>query len=402
MLSLYNKKGVLNRRRGFPIKDIKHPIKDIKEKKQVSTSTIFLFAILGILVLALYFLIHYYLSVRFESIFQINHKIIFTVIFSLALLFLLMSILERYFTNLFTRILYTISAIWAGTFILLTIGFALTDLVFLLSQKANYTVSYKAIGLFMLAIILILIIYSLINAARIRIVRLNLPIKNLSKELKIIQLSDIHLGAIHSDLYLRKIVKKVDSLKPDFVFITGDLFDGSGKVSEQTIKPLLELKSTYGTYFIVGNHETYLDTENVINLIKSDNVTVLRNNIKIIGGIQIIGLDYPKNERIKKSDKLNTLLKQINKSKPAVFLTHAPTDYNEAANAGVTLQLSGHTHKGQIFPFTLMPYFQFKYISGLHKIKNMYLYVSQGTGTWGPPMRLGSFSEITEINVKKN
>lgn len=356
-----------------------------------------IYFLIGFAALSVLFFAHFYLYTKFEKLFKINKIALISTLSFLTLSFILMNVIVRSTNNSLTDALYSISATWLGIFLFLIAGFALVDLVILGFKLAGVNLVYKTFGMIMVSLVLIITVYSLINAEHIRISKMSFEFENLKKDVKIVQLSDIHIGVIHSKAYLDKIVNRSNELNPDFVLITGDLFDGEGDISEENLAPLKNLKSKYGVYFVTGNHENYFGLDKSLKLIKSQNITVLRNEAVDVGGIQLIGQDYPEQEFGNKTEILEGI--NINKSKVSVFMYHDPAGFDKAAAKGIELQLSGHVHKGQILPFELLERIFIKYISGIYKINNSYMYVSQGVGTWGPPMRFGSKSEIAEINL---
>ena len=248
--------------------------------------------------------------------------------------------------------------------------------------------------LFRIFFILFVSIYSIINASKIHVSEIN--IEHFGTDLRVVQLSDVHIGTVRNSEFLNRIIKKTNSLNPDIVVITGDLVDGSGKLSEETFEPLNKI--TAPTFIIMGNHEFYEGEQRVINMISGTKAKILRNQNYEINGVNIIGLDYSENKTYV-ADNLKSI--KFNKSNPTILLNHVPLGYEDAEKSGIKLQLSGHTHNGQMFPFTLFVKIRFSKISGLYEIGKMKLYVSSGTGTWGPPMRLGSKNEITLINLRK-
>jgi uncharacterized protein len=357
-----------------------------------------IYFVMGLVAISVLFLAHFYLYTRFEKLFKINKLLLISILSFLTLSFILMSFVVRNINNPFTDALYSISATWLGVFLFLIVGFALVDLIVFGFKLAGINLVYKTFGMIMLTLVLVITVYSLFNAEHIGITKLSFEFDNLKKDVKIVQLSDIHIGVIHSKDYLEKIVENSNKLNPDLVLITGDLFDGEGDVSGNNISPLKNLNPKYGVYFVTGNHENYFGLDKALKLIKSQNITVLRNEGTYVGGIQLIGQDYPEQEFGNKTKILDGI--NINKSAVSVFMYHDPSGFDQAAAKGINLQLSGHTHNGQILPFQLLERIFIKYISGTYKINNSYLYVSQGIGTWGPPMRFGSKSEVVEIDLK--
>jgi len=344
-----------------------------------------------LVVVIIYFAMHYYVAHRIIGFFSKSNKILL-VSLVMTLTFPIMILFDRFFHSTATRTLYYAASVWMG-FVFITLC---TLLIFELIN-VFYPVFHKAaFGIALLGITIAITIYSIINAANITIK--DVEINNFGKNMTAVQLSDIHIGTIKNSQYLSRIVKKTNELNPDVIFITGDLFDGSGKITKDTIKPLTELKAP--TYFIMGNHEFYEGEDRVAELLKSTNITVLRNNITTFNGVQIIGLDYSENKTYV-AVQLEKL--KIDSSKPSVLLNHVPLGYNDAKEKGIRLELSGHTHGGQIFPFSIATKIAFPKNKGLYTFENdsFSIYVSQGTGTWGPPMRLGTRSEITLIHLKK-
>ncbi len=237
-----------------------------------------------------------------------------------------------------------------------------------------------------------------------KITKINLHVKNLSTQFKIVQLSDVHIGRILKRDFLQDVVDKTNALKPDMVAITGDLVDMDLEDIKSELGALKELKSKYGTYYVAGNHEYYHGVKDILNHLESLGLHVLRNSSKIVNNINISGvydiaafrLNHPFKPDIKKA------LSQIDKNLPTVLLAHQPK-YVEylSEDTKVDLILSGHTHGGQIFPFGFLVKLVQPYLYGLYKhSKNTHIYVSSGAGYWGPAIRFLAPSEIVEITLK--
>jgi len=223
-----------------------------------------------------------------------------------------------------------------------------------------------------------------------------IDVDGFGKEIKAVQLTDLHIGSINNRKFLDKVVKMTNELNPDVVFITGDLVDGSGIFTESYYDPLDDIEAP--VYFIHGNHETYEGLEPIEKMLKKKNITLLKDDVRTFRGIQIAGLMYTEDK-----EKIRNTIESldIDRSKPAILLNHAPSGTDIASKKSFDLQLSGHTHGGQIFPFNFLVKLAFPYVKGRYQVGDMVLYINQGTGTWGPPMRLGTRSEITQINLKK-
>lgn len=244
---------------------------------------------------------------------------------------------------------------------------------------------------------------ALYNARHVELEKVSIKIKNLKKEYKIIQLSDIHIGGLIDVAFIREIVERVNKTKPDLVVITGDLVDIELKYAHEALKELQRLQSNYGTYFVVGNHEYFHGVAEIIDTLNDLGIRVLENENIYIGeaesGFNLVGVYDVMGYRI------DAYIPDIHKaldgiqSSPTILLAHQPRYIHEVPHS-VDLVLSGHTHGGQLYPFRALVKLQQPYVSGLHQhTKEMQIYVNKGTGFWGPPMRLGANSEITEITL---
>ncbi|MDB2562273.1 metallophosphoesterase [Sulfurimonas sp.] len=236
--------------------------------------------------------------------------------------------------------------------------------------------------------------------------KVEVKIKNLEKSYTIVQLSDVHIGGLIDEKFIQKIVTRVNTIKPDLVVITGDLVDIALDKADASLNIFKGLESKYGTYFIIGNHEYFHGAKKIIEKVKSLDIRVLENENVYIGevskGFNLAGVYDVMGYRT------NTFIPDIKKAldgkqnAPTVLLAHQPRYIEEVTN-GVDLMLSGHTHGGQIYPFRFLVKIVQPYISGLHQHnKDLQIYVNKGTGFWGPPMRLGASSEITEIILLPN
>lgn len=240
------------------------------------------------------------------------------------------------------------------------------------------------------------------NARTVELEKVDVKIDNLKTPYKIVQLSDIHIGGLIDKKFIASIVNRVNNLKPDIVVITGDLVDTNIKYAKEALDELKNLKSKYGNYFIVGNHEYFHGVKSIIDYVNSLNIKTLENENIYIGekekGFYLAGVYDIMGYRVDSyMPDLKKALEGTNNS-PTVLLAHQPKFIEEVENAD--LILSGHTHGGQIFPFNFLVKLQQPYIKGLHKHnERTQIYVNKGTGFWGPPMRLGASSEITLINL---
>jgi predicted MPP superfamily phosphohydrolase len=243
--------------------------------------------------------------------------------------------------------------------------------------------------------------------ARVKDVRI--PIAGLPDALNnfhIVQLSDVHLGPTIKGDYLQGIVDRCNQLQPDLVAITGDLVDGLTSQLQEHVMPLTGLRSRHGSWFVTGNHEYYWGADDWAGLLRTLDVHVLTNEHRIIdhNGARLLlagATDYSAGKYLSghASDPM-LAREQARRSDVSILLAHQPRSAFAGLAAGYDLQLSGHVHGGQFFPWNLLIGLVQPYNIGLHRVgQRMWLYVSAGTGYWGPPSRLGVPAEITSIRL---
>ena len=223
---------------------------------------------------------------------------------------------------------------------------------------------------------------------------------------KIVQISDIHFGPILSDRFARWLTGRVNGLEPNLIVVTGDLVDGRVDKIGYTVEPLADLHAPCGRWFVTGNHDHYSNATDWVGCAQSLGMKVLRNTHTVIeqagGSFVLAGVDDHRSRQMpgEGGEDLEAALTGISEALPVVLLAHDPTTFHEASRQGVDLQLSGHTHGGQIWPFHYGVRLAMPWVAGLYRRKDSTLYVSRGTGFWGPPMRLGAPAEITEITLR--
>jgi predicted MPP superfamily phosphohydrolase len=220
----------------------------------------------------------------------------------------------------------------------------------------------------------------------------------------IVQLTDIHVGPTIGREYIEELVRRTNALEPDVIAITGDLVDGSVAQLGEAVAPLAQLRARYGVYFVTGNHEYYAGAVSWVRYLETLGIRVLRNERVTIGDgehvIDLAGVDDWHATGGGHGPDLPRALAGRDRRRACVLLAHQPKQIGEAAALGVDLQLSGHTHGGQIWPFGYLVYLQQPYIAGLVRHAGAWLYVSRGSGWWGPPMRLNAPSEITRVVLR--
>ncbi len=241
------------------------------------------------------------------------------------------------------------------------------------------------------------------------VVRVDVPIAGLPEALHgftIAQISDIHVGPTIRRGYLQAIVDRVNALQADAVAITGDLVDGSVAELAEHVAPLAALRSRHGSFFVTGNHEYYSGAHAWIDELRRLDVAVLLNEhvvlerngaALVLAGVADHGAHHF--DPAHRSDPAKALANAPAHAGVKVLLAHQPRSATLAVEAGFDLQLSGHTHGGQFWPWNLFVPMQQPYTAGLHRLRELSIYVSRGTGYWGPPKRFGAPSEITHLRL---
>jgi uncharacterized protein len=246
-------------------------------------------------------------------------------------------------------------------------------------------------------------------ARRPRIVNVDIPVSGLPEALhgfSITQISDLHVGPTIRREFVERLVRRVNGLRADLIAVTGDLVDGSVQQLAPHTAPLSNLSARHGAYFVTGNHEYYSGEAAWTSEIRRLGLTVLKNQhvvlnhdgaSLVLAGVNDIGAHHF--DTTQRSDPSAALEGAPLDAGAKVLLAHQPGSAKAAANAGYDLQISGHTHGGQFWPWNLFVRFFQPFTGGLHRVKNLWVYVSRGTGYWGPPNRFGVPAEITRIRL---
>ncbi|MFC0133431.1 serine/threonine protein phosphatase [Massilia eurypsychrophila] len=326
-------------------------------------------------------------------------------------------VLTGLFSSVLKRVPFSEQLTWAG---LLSMGFFSSLLVLTVLRDVALLVAVvfsagtpaieraSAIGVPLLAFVVTLI--GFVNARRVaRVVDVEVPIDGLPAQFdgySIVQISDIHVGPTIKRGYLNAIVTKVNGLKPDAIAVTGDLVDGSVKRLGMHTAPLERLAAPDGAFFVTGNHEYYSGAAEWIVEMRRLGLTVLLNEhvvveragqaLMIAGVTDFMAHHFDESHR---SDPHAAARGAPGHVKVRVLLAHQPRSAEAAADAGFHLQLSGHTHGGQFFPWNLFVPLQQPFTAGLNRLRSLWVYTSRGTGYWGPPKRFGAPSEITRVRL---
>jgi uncharacterized protein len=320
----------------------------------------------------------------------------------LGLGFIVAMVIAAKYNNTFSRIFYTITASWYGLFLYLFLAVLIYSLF---AATFGHLAPTLAILLGKTLIILAVIVsaYGLWNAEQIVFTRYDVALKNLPSAWRgkhAVWISDVHLDQVHNVEYSQRIVDAIKKENPDIVFIGGDLYDGVKINEEAAIAPFKNLKPKDGIYFITGNHEEFGDATHYVNAIKNAEIKVLNNEMINIEGVNIIGVDDRDSTNKNVFDAILSGLK-INKNTPTILLKHEPSQLDIAEKSGIDMQISGHTHKGQVYPISYVTDLIYKgYDYGQKQYGAMQVFISSGVGTWGPPLRVGSKSEILVFNFE--
>jgi predicted MPP superfamily phosphohydrolase len=323
------------------------------------------------------------------------------IIILLALSFIVASLLAHWRENMFTRAFYFASGIWLGMLTNLVITMFVGWILFGISEFTGLRVNPGIIGALAVAAAIVISAWGIYNAYNPQIKEISVKIKNLPAGWQgktAVQISDTHLGHVFGQKFLKKIVGQINGFNPEIVFITGDLFDGMDGQLDFHVQPLDELTAPQGVFFINGNHEIYFGIEKAKNILAKTKVRILSDESVDVGGLNIIGLNYA--ESWDNRDLVKVLVEKVGfiADKPSILLYHSPDQIDEFKEAGINLQLSGHTHRGQLFPFNYITKLIFRGLDyGLHEDGDYTLYTTSGVGSWGPTMRTGNRPEIVVI-----
>jgi uncharacterized protein len=301
--------------------------------------------------------------------------------------------------NYLTRAYYTIAMIWMGF-----LGYFFIVSVLYIPEFAYIGDASKLTAFILFGLSILVGIYGIFHARKLITKEITTELPNTPAEWKgrkAVLICDLHIGQINGKNFVEKVVGKLKAISPDIIFIGGDLFDGSSATKIlDSVMPFREINSPLGIFFVTGNHETYGNSDLFLKVVSEANIRTLRDEKVVIDGLQIIGVDY---KSTAKEDAFKKVLADmhIDRNMPSILLKHEPRHIEIAEKAGISMHMSGHTHRAQQWPFEYfarLAYGRFTY--GLNRFGNMQTYTSSGVGTWGPPLRVGTDSEIVIFNFK--
>ena len=318
----------------------------------------------------------------------------------LSVSFVLASLLAWRSSHLVVRVLYTISAVWLGTLSFCFLAACWCWVIYGGARLFGLHPNPRELVSVLFAIALLASLYGIVNAAWTRVRRVSVKLPNLPESWRgrvAALVTDTHLGHVRGSRFMRRIVTTLMRLRPDIVFIAGDMYDGTVARVRELAQPWARLAAPQGAFFVLGNHEEFTDSAKYLDAVEHSGVRVLNNEKVTVDGLQIVGVHYRDSTN---DDHFRSVLRQadVDRDRASILLTHAPDRLQIAEEEGFSLQLSGHTHGGQFFPFTwITSRIYGKFVYGLQRLGNLLVYVSYGAGTWGPPLRLGTTPEIVLI-----
>ena len=240
-------------------------------------------------------------------------------------------------------------------------------------------------------------LYGLINANWLQVSRVTVRLPHLPGTWQgrtVALLTDLHLGPLSGAAFLRRVIARLRSLEPEAVFISGDLFDGPTIGLDRLVAPWAQYSPPRGTFYVTGNHDEFSERSLYLAPVRGVGIRVLNNEKTSVEGLQIVGVH---DSEAGDPAQLREILRQarIDRERPSILLSHRPVNLSVPEEEGISLQLSGHTHGGQTWPWNLLVARIYgRAASGLSQWGKMQVYTSNGTGTWGPPLRVGTKSEI--------
>ncbi len=369
--------------------------------------------------LTLYGLLHAYFYFKLKSVIIISplsNWLILAFLFIMLIAPILINVFIKYEWHFITTFLSYIAYTWMAVLFLFFSAHICMDIyngvihlfsiifpVSFLNFKLGSMISFVVVILMVVGIIS----YGFFEAENIKVKEVVLETEKLPSainSLKVLQISDIHFSAINSVRLARKIVDIINGLNPELLVSTGDLIERGLLEKEEVASLFRSIKTPYGKYAVTGNHEFYTGITKAIEFTENAGFKMLRNEGVTVGDVlNVVGLDDPTSKQSESNANVseNKILNEFSNKKFTILLKHQPT-INKRSATLFDLQLSGHTHNGQIFPFRLITSLFFPYNNGLFQVgNNSYFYVNSGTGTWGPPVRFLSPPEITIFTFQR-
>jgi len=367
-----------------------------------------------------YALVNYYIFLRGWQAIQpgsASRAVYLGTFLFLALAFVVGRFLERWWLSPVSETLVWIGSFWLAAMLYLFLAVLVLDLLRLVNHFVPFfpawvTADYArfkergfiAVGLTVIAVIMAGHINALLPRVKEITIAVHKPIGG-EGDLRIVAASDIHLGTIVGRRRFERIVARMNALSPDVILLPGDIVDEDlGPVIKENLgETLRSLRAPMGVFAVTGNHEYIGGAEAAVRYLTEHGVTVLRDSAAVLpDGVTIVGREDRSISQFSGSRRkdLSEIMSPVDLTRPVILMDHQPFHLEEAEAAGVDLQLSGHTHHGQLWPFNYITSSIYEVSRGYAKKGNTHFVVSQGIGTWGPPVRLGSSPEILLITLR--
>lgn len=356
----------------------------------------------SILLLANWFLYETWIAFH-PSLGTTTHDVLRILLPLAAVSFVVASLLAWRYFNVIVRVFYMISAVWVGLMTFCLFAAASSWIVLALARLARLPIAPPQIADGLFATALLVGIYGLVNAARVRVNRVTIKLPNLPQPWRgrvAAVVSDTHLGHVRNLGFIRRIVSRLNQLRPDVVLIGGDMYDGTRANVEALAEPWSALSVPLGAFFVTGNHEEFTNRAKYVQAVSKAGVRVLNNEKIELDGLQLIGVHY---RELTHPAHFRAILQKarIRREQPSVLLAHAPHRLPISEEEGISLQLCGHTHGGQFPPATwITSRIYGPYVHGLHRFGKLLVLTNWGAGTWGPPLRVGTKAEIVLITFE--
>jgi predicted MPP superfamily phosphohydrolase len=321
----------------------------------------------------------------------------------LSVSFVAASLLAWRYHHFVVRVFYTLASVWLGIASFLFLAACSAWMLYGIALLFGLHPQRQLVAILLLSAALLVSLYGIVNAAWTRVKRITVKLPNLPQSWRgrvAALVSDTHLGHVHGYRFMRRIVSMLTRLQPDIVFIAGDMYDGTAARVDELAAPWAKLAVPFGAYFVTGNHEEFTDHTKYLQAVKHAGVNLLNNEKVTVDGLQIVGVHYKDSAS---DERFRQVLRRaaIDRNRASILLTHAPDRVGIAAEEGISLQLSGHTHGGQFFPFTwITSRIYGKFVYGLQRLGDLLVYTSYGAGTWGPPLRVGTTPEVVLISFE--
>ncbi|MGO9776221.1 MAG: metallophosphoesterase [Terracidiphilus sp.] len=326
------------------------------------------------------------------------------ILFVLAFSFITAALLGFHHANRPVTLLYRIAAVWLGFLNYFFWAACLCWLANFFVELLGLTANKPLLAAAFFGLAVMVGLYGLVNARFIRIRRIPVQLRGLPESWRgrtALVVSDMHLGHINGRSFCRRIASQAARLNPEIIFFPGDLFDGAMADATALAEPLRALAPPFGSYFSTGNHDEFGNAADYGEILTRVGIRVLANEMVTVDGLDIVGVsDGDSSYPIRLRATLDSL--HLAPGQASILLNHMPSRLPIVEQAGISLQLSGHTHGGQLFPFTWFTRYAFgRFIYGLQRFGSLQVYTSSGAGTWGPPMRVGTHPEIALLTFEQ-